>query len=195
LTVLLAPNPSHLEFVNPVVEGMTRAKQSNRRVRELERDENLVVPILIHGDAAFSGQGVVAETLNLAKLRGYRTGGTLHIIANNQVGFTTDPRDARSTDYASDVARGFDIPVFHVNADDAEACLAVVRLAMAFREKFHGDVVIDLIGYRRYGHNEGDEPAYTQPLMYAKIAEHPTVRRIWGDRLVASGILDENAVD
>jgi 2-oxoglutarate dehydrogenase E1 component len=195
LTVLLAPNPSHLEFVNPVVEGMTRAKQANRRVREIARDENLVVPIQIHGDAAFSGQGVVSETLNLAKLRGYRTGGTLHFIANNQVGFTTDPRDARSTDYASDLARGFDLPVFHVNADDPEACLAVVRLAMAFREKFHGDVVIDLIGYRRYGHNEADEPAYTQPVMYAKIAEHPPVRRLWADRMAAEGGIPADAVD
>ncbi|MGH7555145.1 MAG: thiamine pyrophosphate-dependent enzyme, partial [Longimicrobiales bacterium] len=177
LTVLLAPNPSHLEFVNPVVEGMTRARQSNLRQKALERHEERVLPILIHGDAAFSGQGVVSETLNLARLAGYRTGGTLHIIANNQVGFTTDPREARSTDYASDLARGFDIPVFHVNADDPEACLAVVRLAMAFREVFHGDVVIDLIGYRRYGHNEGDEPAYTQPVMYRKIGEHETVRK------------------
>jgi 2-oxoglutarate dehydrogenase E1 component len=191
LTVRLAPNPSHLEFVNPVVEGMTRARQTNRRIRELTRDENLVVPVLIHGDAAFSGQGVVAETLNLAKLRGYRTGGTLHIIANNQVGFTTDPRDARSTDYASDLARGFDVPVFHVNADDPEACLAVVRLAMAFRERFHGDVVIDLIGYRRYGHNEADEPAYTQPVIYARIAQHPTVRQIWADRLRERGVIGE----
>jgi 2-oxoglutarate dehydrogenase E1 component len=149
LTVLLSPNPSHLEFVNPVVEGMTRAKQTDRRHKVIERNEDLVVPIVIHGDAAFSGQGVVAETLNLARLAGYRTGGTLHIIANNQVGFTTDPRDARSSDYASDLARGFDVPVFHVKADDPEACLAVVRLAMAFRETFHADVVIDLIGYRR----------------------------------------------
>jgi 2-oxoglutarate dehydrogenase E1 component len=195
LTVLLAPNPSHLEFVNPVVEGMTRAKQSDRRHRVLQRHEERVLPILIHGDAAFSGQGVVAETLNLARLNGYRTGGTLHIIANNQVGFTTDPRDARSTDYASDLARGFDVPVFHVNADDPEACLAVVRLAMAFREEFHGDVVIDLIGYRRYGHNEGDEPAYTQPVMYRVIGEHATVRKLWGAQLVSEGILSEQDVE
>ncbi|MGH7504222.1 MAG: 2-oxoglutarate dehydrogenase E1 component, partial [Longimicrobiales bacterium] len=194
LTVLLAPNPSHLEFVNPVVEGITRAKQTDRSHKPIERDENLVLPVLIHGDAAFSGQGVVAETLNLAKLRGYRTGGTLHIICNNQVGFTTDPRDGRSTDYASDLARGFDVPVFHVNADDPEACLAVTRLAMMFRERFHGDVVIDLIGYRRYGHNEGDEPAYTQPVMYAQIGEHPTVRQIWADALVAQGVLGEEEV-
>lgn len=195
LTVLLAPNPSHLEFVNPVVEGMTRAKQSDRLQRELRRHEERVLPVLIHGDAAFSAQGVVAETLNLARLDGYRTGGTLHLIANNQIGFTTDPREARSTDYASDLARGFDIPIFHVNADDAEACLAVVRLAMAFREEFHGDVVIDLIGYRRYGHNEGDEPAYTQPLMYRTIAEHESVRGIWASQLVEEGVLSENDAD
>ncbi len=191
LTVLLAPNPSHLEFVNAVVEGMTRAKQTDRTHAVLTQNEDLVVPILIHGDAAFSGQGVVAETLNLARLVGYRTGGTLHIIANNQVGFTTNPSEGRSTDYASDLARGFDIPVFHVNADDPEACLAVVRLAMEFRAEFHSDVVIDLIGYRRYGHNEADEPAYTQPVMYKKIAEHPTVRRIWAAKLVEQGVIDD----
>jgi 2-oxoglutarate dehydrogenase E1 component len=195
LTVLLAPNPSHLEFVNPVVEGMTRAMQTRRDERVPQRDENLVLPLLIHGDAAFSGQGVVAETLNLAKLQGYRTGGTVHIIANNQVGFTTDPSDARSTDYASDLARGFDVPIFHVNADDPEACLAVVRLALSFRASFHHDVVIDLVGYRRYGHNEGDEPAYTQPVMYAKIAQHPTVRSLWAERLVSSNSLTRDQAD
>jgi 2-oxoglutarate dehydrogenase E1 component len=189
LTVMLAPNPSHLEFVHPVIEGMTRAKQCDRTTARMRQDPNLVVPIIIHGDAAFSGQGVVPETLNLARLRGYSTGGTLHIIANNQVGFTTNPDEARSTVHASDVAKGFDIPVFHVNADDPEACLAVVRLAMMYREKFHGDVVIDLIGYRRYGHNEGDEPAYTQPVLYRRIAEHPTVRSIWGNRLVERGVI------
>ncbi len=195
LTVLLAPNPSHLEFVNPVVEGMTRAKQTDRKSAAVSRNEDAVLPILIHGDAAFSGQGVVAETLNLANLAGYRTGGTLHIICNNQVGFTTDPRDSRSTDYASDLARGFDIPIFHVNADEPEACLAVVRLAMEFRARFHHDVVIDLIGYRRYGHNEGDEPAYTQPVVYAKIAEHEPVRRIWAQSLVQRGTLGDADAD
>ena len=189
LTVLLAPNPSHLEFVDPVVEGMTRAKQTDRSGVELVRDESSVVPILIHGDAAFSGQGVVPETLNLARLPGYRTGGTLHIIANNQVGFTTNPSEGRSTDYASDLARGFDVPIFHVNADDPEACLTAIRLAMAFREHYHADVVIDLIGYRRYGHNEGDEPAYTQPTMYGIIGDHPTVRQLWAHRLEAVGTL------
>ncbi len=194
LTVLLAPNPSHLEFVNPVAEGMARARQTDHASPTPIRDENLVMPILLHGDAAFSGQGVVAETLNLARLTGYRTGGTLHIILNNQVGFTTDPCDAHSTDYASDLARGFDLPVFHVNADDPEACLAVVRLAMSFRERFHDDVVIDLVGYRRYGHNEADEPAYTQPLMYRTIAAHPTVRRLWAEHLVQEHVLGEAAV-
>ncbi len=191
---LLAPNPSHLEFVHPVVEGMTRAKQTDRTQRTITQDPNLVVPIVIHGDAAFSGQGVVPETLNLARLNGYRTGGTLHIIANNQVGFTTDPRDARSTDYASDIARGYDVPVFHVNADDPEACLAVVNLAMAYRERFHNDVVIDLIGYRKYGHNEGDEPTYTQPVRYRQIGAHATVRTLWGQRLVERGVLAEGDV-
>ena len=195
LTVQLAPNPSHLEFVNPVVEGMARARQTDRTVPGGPRNEDLVLPVLIHGDAAFSGQGVVAETLNLARLTAYRTGGTLHIIGNNQVGFTTDPRDARSADYASDLARGYDVPIFHVNADDAEACLAVVRLAMAFRARFHADVVIDLIGYRRYGHNEGDEPSYTQPLMYRRIAEHDPVRRIWADRLVSEQVITEADVE
>ena len=129
-------------------------------------DHSTTLPVLIHGDAAFAAQGVVAETLNLARLAGYTTGGTVHIIANNQVGFTTGAGEARSTTYSSDLAKGFDVPIIHVNADDPEACLAAARLAMAYREKFHGDVVIDLVGYRRYGHNEGDEPAYTQPTMY-----------------------------
>jgi 2-oxoglutarate dehydrogenase E1 component len=195
LSVTLAPNPSHLEFVHAVVEGMTRAKQEDRGTREVRQDESAVVPIIIHGDAAFSGQGVVTETLNLARLRGYRTGGTLHIIANNQVGFTTNPSESRSTDYASDVARGFDIPVFHVNADEPDACLAVVRLAMHYRERFHGDVVIDLIGYRRYGHNEGDEPAYTQPVLYRRIGDHESVRRRWAARLRAEGVIGEDDAD
>jgi 2-oxoglutarate dehydrogenase E1 component len=187
--VRMAPNPSHLEYVDPVVEGIARARQTDRARPQSRRDEDLVLPVLIHGDAAFAGQGVVAETLNLAELDGYRTGGTLHLIANNQIGFTTGPHDARSTRFASDLAKGFDIPIFHVNADDAEACLAVMRLAADFRERFHADVVIDLVGYRRYGHNEGDEPAYTQPVLYARIAEHPTVRAIWAERLVAAGVV------
>jgi 2-oxoglutarate dehydrogenase E1 component len=149
----------------------------------------------MHGDAAFAGQGVVAETLNMARLNGYRTGGTIHIITNNQIGFTTMPSASRSTQYSSDVARGFDFPVFHVNADDPEACLAVMRLARAYREEFGEDVGIDLIGYRRWGHNEGDEPAYTQPLLYEKIHAHPTVRKIWAERLIAQGILSAAEAD
>ena len=189
LTVSLAPNPSHLEFVNPVVNGMSRARQTRRDGREAVRDESLVLPILIHGDAAFAGQGVVPESLNMSRLEGYRVGGTLHLIANNQIGFTTDPVDSRSTQYSSDVARGFDIPVFHVNADDPEACLAVIRLALAFRERFRADVVIDMIGYRRWGHNEGDEPMFTQPILYERITNHPTVRKLWADRLVQEGVV------
>jgi 2-oxoglutarate dehydrogenase E1 component len=195
LSVQLSPNPSHLEFVHAVVVGMARAKQTQRNTRELKRDEDMVLPVIIHGDAAFAGQGVVPETLNLAQLAAYRVGGTLHIIANNQVGFTTSPWDARSTHYSSDMARGFDIPIVHVNADDPEACLAAMRLALAYREKFRADFVIDLVGYRRYGHNEGDEPMYTQPLMYQKINEHPTVRKIWAKRLADAGVIAQGEVD
>ena len=137
----------------------------------------MAVPLLLHGDAAFPGQGVVAETLNLQALAGYSTGGTVHIITDNQVGFTTDPEDARSTPYASDLAKGFNVPIIHVNADDVEACIAAIRLAMAYRERWGRDVVIDLIGYRRYGHNETDEPAYTQPILAARIKDHPPVVR------------------
>ena len=189
--VNLAPNPSHLEFVNPVVGGMARALQ---QVGD-ERDEASVVPILIHGDAAFAAEGVVAESLNLARLDGYRVGGTVHIIVNNQVGFTTNPEDGRSTRYASDLAKGYDIPVIHVNGDDAEACLAAMRLAMAYRTTYRDDIVIDLVGYRRHGHNEGDEPAYTQPMQYEKIHEHPTVRQIWAQKLIEDGTLEEREVD
>lgn len=188
--VHLRPNPSHLEFVNPVAEGYTRALQDDRSSGGAPRhDPRRALAILIHGDAAFPGQGVVAETLNLARLAGYSTGGTIHLIANNQVGFTTNPSDARSTPYASDLAKGFDVPIFHVSADDVEACAAVIRLAYAFRQRFHRDVVIDVVGYRRWGHNEGDEPAYTQPLLYTKIAQHPTVRELWARQLEARGLL------
>jgi 2-oxoglutarate dehydrogenase E1 component len=195
LTVFLAPNPSHLEFVHPVVEGMTRAKQTDRALQTITRDEAAIVPIIIHGDAAFAGQGVVPETLNMARLKGYATGGTLHIISNNQVGFTTTPSEGRSTDYSSDVARGFDIPVFHVNADEPEACLAVARLAMAYRAEFHADVVIDLIGYRRFGHNEADEPSFTQPTMYSFITSHGTVRKLYGEALTKEGVVAAEDVD
>lgn len=195
LTVSLPPNPSHLEFINAVVQGIARAKQTNRRSQILLRNEAAVLPVLLHGDASFAGQGVVPETLNLSRLEGYRTGGTIHLITNNQIGFTTEPNDSRSTRYSSDIALGFGLPVFHVNADDPEACLAVMRLALAYRDEFGEDVVIDLIGYRRWGHNEGDEPAYTQPLLYEKINAHPTVRKIWTDRLISEGILTAEEAD
>jgi len=189
VTVTLSHNPSHLEFIDPVIEGRARADQTSRKGREPNHDPSVVLPVLMHGDAAFPGQGVVSETLNLQALPGYTTGGTVHIITNNQLGFTTDPSDARSTRYASDLAKGFDIPIIHVNADDVEACIAAMRLAMAFRREFGRDAVIDLIGYRRYGHNETDEPAYTQPEMYAAIKAHPPVRKVYAEELVAEGVV------
>jgi len=195
MAVKLSPNPSHLESVNPVVEGRTRADQTDRTGSTVKHDIDVALPVLLHGDAAFAGQGVVAETFNLARLRGYTTGGTLHVILNNQVGFTTDPREGRSTDYSSDLAKGFDVPIVHVNADDPEACLAAVRLAMMYREKFHGDAVIDLVGYRRYGHNEADEPAYTQPTMYERIKQTPPVRDKYAAQLVTEGIVAQAQVD
>jgi 2-oxoglutarate dehydrogenase E1 component len=196
VTVVMAPNPSHLEFVNPVVEGMTRAADEDRRQRGRPRqDEAASLCVLIHGDASFPGQGVVAETLNLSRLSGYRTGGTLHIIANNQLGFTTEPRDSRSTLYASDLAKGFEIPIIHVNADDPVACLAATRLAMAYRAQFAMDVLIDLIGYRRWGHNEGDDPSFTQPRMYATVAEQKTVREKFAADLVARGVVQPGDPD
>ena len=188
--LVLAPNPSHLEFVNPVVEGMARASQDNRQQPGAPvQDVQASMAILLHGDSAFPGQGIVAETLNLSGLPGYRTGGTIHIIVNNQIGFTTDVADARSTLYAGDLAKGFEIPVVHVNADDPEACLTAVRLATAYRAEFGKDFLIDLIGYRRWGHNEGLEPTFTQPQMYATIAKHPTVRQQWLDRMVAENLI------
>jgi 2-oxoglutarate dehydrogenase E1 component len=190
VTVTLSPNPSHLEAVNPVVEGRARAEQTSRRGPEAHHDGTVALPVLIHGDAAFPGQGSVSETFNLAGIKGYTTGGTLHLIGNNQVGFTTDPREGRSTDYSSDLAKGFDAPIIHVNADDPEACLAAVRLAMMYRDKFRGDVVIDVVGYRRHGHNEGDEPSYTQPLMYERIRQTPTVRQRYAEQLANEGVLD-----
>lgn len=195
IDVSLSPNPSHLEFVGPVVDGRARAKQTSRKGATAQHDSTAAVPVVIHGDAAFAGQGVVAETLNLGQLPGYRTGGTLHLITNNQVGFTTDTRDARSTRYASDLAKGFDIPIIHVNADDPEACLAAVRLSMAYRAQFANDVLIDLVGYRRHGHNEADEPAYTQPLMYERIKALPTVRTRYAERLVAGGAVSQADAD
>jgi 2-oxoglutarate decarboxylase len=189
IDVTLAANPSHLEYVDPVVEGRTRAQETEREGPEPKYFPRRAVAVLIHGDAAFPGEGVVAETLNLEALDGYSTGGVIHIIANNQIGFTTEPEESRSTRYASDLAKGFDMPIIHVNADDPEACISAVRLAMAFREEFRRGVVIDLIGYRRFGHNETDEPAYTQPLMYETIRKHPPVREIYANTLVGQGIL------
>ena len=195
ITVTLAANPSHLEAVDPVVEGRARAEQTDRSTRDGHHDPNVALPILIHGDASFAGQGEVAETLNLQGLAGYSTGGTLHVIANNQVGFTTDPADGRSTRYSSDLAKGFDIPIVHVNADDPEAAIAAVRLAMAYRLRFGHDVVVDLVGYRRHGHNEQDEAAYTQPLLAAAIAVHPTVREQFAAQLVAEGVVSQEQPD
>jgi 2-oxoglutarate dehydrogenase E1 component len=189
VTVTLAPNPSHLEAVDPVVEGWTRAEQTDRSFGSGIHDPTVALPILIHGDASFAGQGVVAETLNLSNLDGYTTGGTLHLIANNQVGFTTDPAEGRSTRYSSDLAKGFDIPIVHVNADDPEAAISAIRLAMAYRQEFGHDIVVDLIGYRRFGHNEQDEAAYTQPLMVEQIAARPTVRELYAEQLVEEGVV------
>ncbi len=190
LNVVLPPNPSHLEFVDPVVEGIARASQEIRAVAGAPlQDVDKTLPILIHGDAAFPGEGVVAETLNLWHLQGYWVGGTIHIIANNQLGFTTAPEDSRSTPFASDLAKGFSIPIIHVNADDPYACLTAVRIAHAYRDQFHKDVLIDLVGYRRWGHNEGDEPAFTQPHMYEIIRNHPTVRELCARRLEQEGIV------
>jgi 2-oxoglutarate decarboxylase len=195
IAVRLYPNPSHLEFVNPVVEGAARYLQSDCDGPQIEHKPKCVVPVLLHGDAAFPGQGVVAETLNLQGLPGYSTGGTVHIIQNNQVGFTTDPEDARSTPYAADMAKGFNIPIVHVNADDVEACSSAVRLAMAYRERWGRDIVIDVIGYRRYGHNETDEPAYTQPLVAAKIKAHSPVSQLYAEKLVEEGTIGREEVE
>ena len=192
--VELVPNPSHLEVVNPVVAGLARARQRVKGGAPNERNETLVLPIVVHGDSSFAGEGIVPETLNIAQLRGYRVGGSLHIITNNQVGFTTDPIDARSTHYASDLAKGFEIPIVHVNADDAEACLQAVRLGIAYRERFKKDFLIDLVGYRRHGHNEADQPAFTQPTMYKIITDHPTPRQVLGARLVRERVLTEDDV-
>ena len=179
----VAANPSHLEAVNPVLEGISRAKQDI-----LNRGEEFpVLPVLMHGDAAFAGQGVVAETLNLSQLRGYRTGGTIHIIVNNQVGFTTSPTESRSSMYCTDVARMIQAPVFHVNGDDPEACIRVARLAFAFRQEFNKDVVIDIVCYRRRGHNEGDDPSFTQPRMYDLIEKKRSVRKLYTEALIGRG--------
>jgi 2-oxoglutarate decarboxylase len=194
IRVHLESNPSHLEFVHPVVLGAARSVQTTRDQGRIGRDTRLALPIVLHGDAAFPGQGVVAESLNLQALDGYNVGGAVHLIQNNQVGFTTDPDDSRSTHWSSDLAKGFDVPIIHVNADDVEACIAAVRLAFAFRKEFGHDVVIDLIGYRRFGHNEADEPAYTQPMMYQRIKDHPRVSEIWAEKLVSQSVLHADEV-
>jgi len=196
LKITLSPNPSHLEFVNPVVEGMTRAAQETRdHVGSPRQDVDQTLPILIHGDAAFPGEGIVAETLNLWNLHGYKVGGTIHLIVNNQLGFTTDPKDYRSTYFASDLAKGFEVPIIHVNADDPEAALMAVRIAHAYRDQFHKDILIDLVGYRRWGHNEGDEPAFTQPQMYEVIRTHPTVRELYAQYLQDQGVISPEEFD
>ena len=196
--ITLSPNPSHLEAVDPVVEGMVRATQDGIvGQRELPRSEamDLALPVLLHGDAAFAGQGVVMETLNLAQLRGYRTGGTIHIIINNQIGFTTSPEAGRSTIYSTDVARMTQLPIFHINGDDPEAAYRVLNIALAYRQEFNKDVVLDVVGFRRLGHNETDEPSYTQPLMYARVKAHPGVRTIYSKRLIKEGVLTEQEVN
>jgi 2-oxoglutarate dehydrogenase E1 component len=188
----LAFNPSHLEAVNPVVEGSVRARQHRRG-----DDKGVqVLPVLIHGDAAVAGQGVIQEVLNMAQTRGYYTGGTIHIVVNNQIGFTTsDPRDTRGTLYCTDIAKMAEAPIFHVNADDPEVCLLAIEMAMAYRQQFHRDVFIDLVCFRRLGHNEADEPMITQPLMYKRIAQHPGTRRFYADRLVAAGVIKPEDAD
>ncbi len=190
----LSPNPSHLEFVNPVVEGMVRAKQDGLVLEGMHQDEaqDRVLSVLIHGDAAFAGQGIVTETLNLASLDGYTTGGTIHFVINNQIGFTTSPTSSRSSIYSTDVAKMTQLPIFHVNADDLEAAYRVLQIALDYRTKFNKDVVIDLIGFRRHGHNEGDEPSYTQPLMYQRVREHPGVRELYSRQLLREGVITED---
>jgi len=187
----LTSNPSHLEVVDPVVEGRTRAKQ----VRGGDLSGKHTLPVIVHGDAAFAGQGIVAETLNLAGLEGYSTGGTIHVIVNNQIGFTTTPAEARSTLYCTDVAKMIQVPIFHVNGDEPDAVVYCVKQALAYRQRFGADVVIDLICYRRHGHNEGDEPSFTQPSLYRKIRQRPSVRKLYTERLVEQGALEADVAE
>ncbi|MBW1891222.1 MAG: 2-oxoglutarate dehydrogenase E1 component [Deltaproteobacteria bacterium] len=189
LRIFLVNNPSHLEAVDPVVEGIVRARQEN-----YGQDKRVVMPLLIHGDAAFSGQGIVAETLNMSQLAGYATGGTVHVIINNQIGYTTLPEDARSTRYSTDIAKMLMVPIFHVHGEDAEAVVHVGKLAVEYRNRFEKDVVVDVVCYRRYGHNEGDEPYFTQPLMYGRIKERPSPHRQYADQLIAEKIVDSETV-
>ena len=190
VAVQVEANPSHLEAVDPVVEGVVRAKQERAKGHGPDAWKP-ILPVLLHGDAAFAGQGVVAEVLNLAALPGYRTGGTIHVVINNQIGFTTPPSKARTSEYSTDVAKSIQVPIFHVNADDPEAAYRALLIALDYRQEFHKDVVIDLIGFRRHGHNEGDEPTYTQPLMYRAIESHPGVRALYAQRLVREGVVTE----
>jgi 2-oxoglutarate dehydrogenase E1 component len=184
----VVPNPSHLEFVDPVVEGIVRARQ------DMNGERLSKLALLLHGDAAFAGEGVVAETLNLSQLHGYRTGGTIHIITNNQLGFTTPPEEGRSSTYSTDIAKMIQVPIFHVNSDDVEAAYNVIQIALDYRQRFQKDVVIDVIGFRRLGHNEGDEPTYTQPVMYQRIKEHPGVRELYARKLIAEGVMTEQEI-
>ncbi len=198
VSLTLSPNPSHLEAVDPIVEGMVRAKQDRMMgQQDLSREQvmDLALPVLLHGDAAFAGQGIVMETLNLAQLKGYRTGGTIHIIINNQIGFTTSPEAGRSTIYSTDVARMTQLPIFHINGDDPEAAYRVLQIALNYRQEFNKDVVLDLVGFRRLGHNETDEPSYTQPLMYARVKAHPGVRAVYAKRLIKEGVVTEDEVN
>ncbi|MGQ3231281.1 MAG: 2-oxoglutarate dehydrogenase E1 component, partial [Blastomonas fulva] len=188
----LVPNPSHLEAVDPVVLGKVRAQQVNR---DDLADHSQVLPVLLHGDAAFAGQGIVWECLGFSGIRGYNTGGCIHFIVNNQIGFTTSPQFARSSPYPSDVAKGVQAPILHVNGDDPEAVTFACKMAIDFRQQFHRDVVIDMWCYRRFGHNEGDEPSFTQPQMYAKIRQHPRVSKIYGDRLIDQGVVTQDWID
>ncbi|HET6647729.1 MAG TPA: multifunctional oxoglutarate decarboxylase/oxoglutarate dehydrogenase thiamine pyrophosphate-binding subunit/dihydrolipoyllysine-residue succinyltransferase subunit, partial [Pyrinomonadaceae bacterium] len=195
INLTLSPNPSHLEAVDPVVEGMVRAKQDILRDRlGAPRAEVIdrALPVLLHGDAAFAGQGVVMETLNLADLKGYRTGGTIHIIINNQIGFTTSPEAGRSTIYSTDVARMTQLPIFHINSDDPEAAYRALQIALEYRQEFNKDVVLDVVGFRKLGHNETDEPSYTQPLMYARVKAHPGVREVYARKLIKEGVITES---
>ncbi len=194
ILIQLSCNPSHLEFVNPVVEGMTRARQDElRNGQQKNREEviDLVLPVLMHGDAAFAGQGTVMETLQLANLTGYRTGGTIHLVINNQIGFTTSPEASRSSIYSTDAAQITQTPIFHINGDDPEAAFRVIQISLAYRQEYNKDVVLDLVGFRRLGHNEGDEPSYTQPLMYARVKAHPGTRHLYAQQLIRESVITE----
>ncbi|MEK6285162.1 MAG: multifunctional oxoglutarate decarboxylase/oxoglutarate dehydrogenase thiamine pyrophosphate-binding subunit/dihydrolipoyllysine-residue succinyltransferase subunit [Acidobacteriota bacterium] len=188
VALAVVPNPSHLEFVNPVVEGIVRARQ------DIDGERSSTLAVLLHGDAAFAGEGIVAETLNLSQLLGYKTGGTIHIVTNNQLGFTTPPEEGRSSTYSTDIAKMIQAPVFHVNSDDVEGAYNVLQIALDYRQKYQKDVVIDVIGFRRLGHNEGDEPTYTQPVMYQRIREHPGVRALYAKKLIAEGVMTEDLI-